>query len=41
VADVAAIIHAEFDAPLTTIESDILELLDDLTSEHLVASEPS
>ena len=38
VADVVAVVHAEFDAPLATIQTDILELLDDLTSEQLVAA---
>ena len=37
VADLVSIVHAEFDAPLATIQSDILELLDDLTGEQLVA----
>ena len=38
VADVVEVIHAEFDAPLETIRDDVLELLDDLAREHLVAA---
>jgi Coenzyme PQQ synthesis protein D (PqqD) len=37
VADLIATIHAEYDAPLETIQADILELLDDLAREKLVA----
>jgi hypothetical protein len=35
-----SIVHAEFDAPIDTIRTDILELLDDLISEQLLATSP-
>jgi len=38
VADLVSIVHAEFDAPMETIQADILELLDDLTGEQLVVA---
>jgi hypothetical protein len=37
VADVIAAIHAEYDAPLAAIQTDIVELLDDLAREKLLA----
>jgi Coenzyme PQQ synthesis protein D (PqqD) len=35
---VVSAIHAEYDAPLATIQRDVLELLDDLTREELQAA---
>jgi hypothetical protein len=37
VADLVSTIQAEYDAPEATIRADILELLDELTDEQLVA----
>ncbi len=36
VGDIVAIIHQEYDAPADTIETDIIELLQDLANEKLV-----
>jgi coenzyme PQQ synthesis protein D (PqqD) len=36
--DVVASVHAEYDAPLDVIRSDVLELLEDLRVEHLLAA---
>jgi len=38
VTDVVSAIHAEYDAPLAAIQSDVVELLDDLTREKLLAA---
>jgi hypothetical protein len=38
VAEVVSSVHAEYDAPLNAIQTDVLELLDDLASERLVAT---
>jgi len=37
VADLVSAIHAEFDAPIAAIEADIVELLNDLARDELVA----
>jgi hypothetical protein len=37
VADVVSAIHSEYAAPLSTIRSDVVELLDDLGREKLLA----
>src|SRR5919199_3316842 len=37
VADIASVLSQEYDAPAETIEADVLELLEDLASEQLVA----
>jgi hypothetical protein len=37
VTDLVSTIHAEFDAPVATIQADVLELLDDLARDKLVA----
>jgi hypothetical protein len=39
VAEVATILHGEFDAPLDVIRTDVLELLNDLGRERLVVVE--
>jgi len=36
--DVVASVHAEYDAPLDMIRSDVLELLEELHVEHLLAA---
>jgi len=38
VAEVVSKLHAEYDAPLGAIQADVLELLDDLIREQLVAT---
>lgn len=38
VADVISTIYAEYDAPLSTIQADVVELLGDLAREKLLAS---
>jgi len=38
VRDVIATLHGEFDAPLDMIQTDVLELVDDLVREKLVAA---
>lgn len=38
VADVVSTLHAEYDAPLKSIQTDVLELLDELAGEQLVAT---
>jgi pyrroloquinoline quinone biosynthesis protein D len=40
IADVAAVLQQEFDAPLSVIQADVLELLDDLGRERLVIVDP-
>ncbi len=40
VTDLVSAIHAEYDAPFETIQTDLLELLVDLTREKLVALAP-
>lgn len=37
VTDVVATIHDEYDAPVDTIQIDVMELLDDLARERLVS----
>jgi hypothetical protein len=37
VADLVSTIHAEYEAPVEVIQSDVLELLDDLARDRLVA----
>ena len=36
VEEIAAAIHAEFDAPEATIQADVLDLLEELANQHLV-----
>ena len=38
VADVVALLHADFDAPIAAIQADVLELLDDLARDALIAA---
>ncbi len=38
VAEVVSTLYAEYDAPLNSIQTDVLELLDELASEQLVAT---
>jgi len=38
VTDVVSAIYAEYDAPLAAIQGDVVELLDDLTRENLLAT---
>ena len=37
VADVVSTLHSEYEAPLSTIQADVVELLDDLEREKLLA----
>jgi coenzyme PQQ synthesis protein D (PqqD) len=37
VAEVVSTLHAEYDAPVKSIQTDVLELLEDLAREQLVA----
>jgi hypothetical protein len=37
VTDLVSLIHAEFDAPVAAIQADVVELLDDLCRDKLVA----
>jgi hypothetical protein len=37
VTDLVSVIHAEFDAPVAEIRTDLIELLDDLARDKLVA----
>ncbi len=37
VADVVALVHAEYDAPIDTIRGDVVELLQELVREQLLA----
>ena len=38
VTEVVSTIYAEYDAPLAAIQGDVVELLDDLTRENLLAT---
>jgi hypothetical protein len=38
VVEVVSAVHAEYDAPLKSIQTDVLELLEDLAREQLVAT---